>query len=518
MNSFSRRAFLSDVGRGMLAASVGFAAAAELELAPLHAEEEPGPLQFGSIEPLVRLLEETPVEKIVSTLVEKLRTGTPLRELVRAAALSNARAFGGEDYVGFHTLMAIAPAYRMAMELPTERQALPVLKVLYRNSSRIQESGWAKKPVLSQILPGREAPSSGMSAIRDAVRGKDLLGAERSLQSIAAQSLDTSYEALLMAVQDSTDVHRVVMPYRAWDLLDLIGKEHALTLLRQSVHYCVKSEARAAPERYTRSRTLLPALFDQFHLLDRKPGVLQADDAWVARLSETLFTSSADAAAEAAAGALAEGIDPGAVGEAISLAANQLVLRDRGRTEREAQANKPIGSVHGDSIGVHACDSANAWRGMSRAGSSRNVYASLILGAYQVALDRVDRGGDFQSWKPQPLPEETAKITASEPEVLLREAEGAIRENDQARACAIVHHFGELGHPSRPVFDLLLKYATSEDGALHAEKYYRTVTEEFATTRPAFRWRQLAALARVTASEYGRPAPGYAEACKALGV
>ena len=35
--------------------------------------------------------------------------------------------------------MALVPAYRMAGELPADRQALPVLKVLYRNSSRIQE-------------------------------------------------------------------------------------------------------------------------------------------------------------------------------------------------------------------------------------------------------------------------------------------------------------------------------------------------------------------------------------------
>ena len=70
----------------------------------------------------------------------------------------------------------------------------------------------------------------------------------------------------------------------------------------------------------------------------------------------------------------------------------------------------------------------------------------------------------------------------------------------------------------RPVFDLLLRYAISEDGALHAEKFYRTVTEEFAATRPAFRWRQLAALARVTASEFGYPAPGVAEARRLLKV
>ena len=81
-----------------------------------------------------------------------------------------------------------------------------------------------------------------------------------------------------------------------------------------------------------------------------------------------------------------------------------------------------------------------------------------------------------------------------------------------------MHRYGELGHPPRPVFDLLLRYAVSEDGALHAEKYYRTVTEEFEATRPAFRWRHLVALARVTASEYGYAAPGYVQACQLLKV
>ena len=79
---------------------------------------------------------------------------------------------------------------------------------------------------------------------------------------------------------------------------------------------------------------------------------------------------------------------------------------------------------------------------------------------------------------------------------------------------------------ARPVFDLLLRYAVSEDGRLHSEKYYRTVCEEFSTTRPTFRWRQLVALSRVTASMYGYSqqdtkagrAPGYEEARKLLKV
>jgi hypothetical protein len=68
------------------------------------------------------------------------------------------------------------------------------------------------------------------------------------------------------------------------------------------------------------------------------------------------------------------------------------------------------------------------------------------------------------------------------------------------------------------MWDLLLRFAISEDGALHGEKFYRTCTEEYAITRPAFRNRHLIALARVTASAFGYAAPGYADSCNLLGV
>jgi hypothetical protein len=209
-------------------------------------------------------------------------------------------------------------------------------------------------------------------------------------------------------------------------------------------------------------------------------------------------------------------MSPDAIGEAISLAANQLVLRDEGRPKGQTAPNKPIGSVHGDGIGVHACDSANAWRNMARVSNARNTFACLILSAFQVGRDRTERGGDFLTWQPYPRDDARARVKATECDPLLAEAESAIRNKNQALACAAVAAYGDKGYPERPLFNLLLKYAISEDGALHAEKYYRTVTEEFRATRAAYRWRQLVALARVTASEYGIPAPGHEDACKLL--
>ncbi|MFN7583422.1 MAG: hypothetical protein ACK5UD_20510, partial [Planctomyces sp.] len=56
----------------------------------------------------------------------------------------------------------------------------------------------------------------------------------------------------------------------------------------------------------------------------------------------------------------------------------------------------------------------------------------------------------------------------------------------------------------------------SEDGALHAEKYYWTTRDEYQQLRPAFRNQQLVALARVSASQYGSPAPGLQQARELL--
>jgi hypothetical protein len=514
----TRRQFFTEVGQGMLVASVGSGAAVEMGLTPAWADEGPERLTFGPLEPLVELMQETPTDRLLPALVQRLRSGTDLRQLVAAAALANGRTFGGEDYVGFHTMMALAPAYHMAMELPEPQQPLPIFKVLYRNNQRIQQVGGRKAEVLRPIQPAAsgEQPAGG-ERLQGVVRQKDVALAERTFAALAQRGASDAFNDLLWSVQDNTEVHRVVLPYRAWDLLDLIGQEHAHTLLRQSLRYCVKSERDWRHSAETdEPRTLLPKLLDEHKLLARPEAMRSADDAWIERMSKTIFESSPQAAADAAAAALAEGLSYEAVGEAISVAANQLVLRDVGRTAREVQPNKPLGSVHGDSIGVHACDSANAWRNMVRACNRRNAMASLILGAYQVALDRVSRGGDFLHWQPWPRAEDLEKARKVAPDRLVAEAESAIRANDQARSCALVHCYGELDRPVRPVFDLLLRYAVSEDGALHAEKYYRTVVEEFGSTRKIFRWRQLAALARVTASEYGRAAPGYGEARELL--
>jgi hypothetical protein len=511
MGNRDRREFLADVGKGMLIASVGPALAADLGLATAFANEDAKRLSFGNREPLVALMQDTPADKLLPILADKLKDGADLGSLVAAASLANARTFGGQDYTGYHAFMALTPAYQMAGELPAEKRAIPVLKVVFRNTQRMQEFGGSKKEVLHEIdaatLP-KDKP--GGQLLQEATRGSDMDAAEHTFAALAQGPVGEAYNHLQFSIQDEVDVHRVVLAWRSWAILDLVGKEQARTLLRQSVRYCVDAEQHVRKRgRQPEVRSVLPKLLDQYGLVGKPLGDRKADDAWVEHLAETIYSSNGARAADAAAAALAEGMSPEVVGEAVSLAANKLVLCDPGRRPEHASPGKPAGSCHGASVGVHASDSANAWRNIARVSDRRNTVASLIVGAYHTA----GQSGGLNK-TPYPHPEQLAKIKTTDAAVLLRETEAAIREKDQPRACALVHRYGELGHAARPVFDLLLGFACSEDGALHAEKYYRTVTEEFAASRAAFRWRHLAALARVTASEYGFPAAGYADACR----
>jgi hypothetical protein len=510
-----RREFLSNVGQGMLVASLGTTLAGDLGVSTAFAAEDDPRLSFGKLEPLVGLMQETPTKKILSVLVRKLNAGVPLRQLVAAGTLANARTFGGENYHGFHTFMALAPAFDMSREMPKGQEALPVLKVLYRNSFYTEKNGLHGKDVLKPLKAVKlPKDAKAAQALHAATLAGDKAKAEQLLAALAGQSLESALNGVLHHVEDNHNVHTVVMPWRAYDVLELTGKEHALTLLRQSIRQCAGGKSRSS---------LVPALLEKYKLLSRPVGTRKADDAWVEKFALNLLTLTGPQASEAAAAALAEGILPEHVGEAISLAANQLILR-----QVEVWKGNYYGRrTHGDSAGVHASDMVNAWRNIARVSSHRHAMAGLILAAGNVAQSRSKDGH-----KPKPFPEpvQLERVKATTSKALLAELDAAIRDNNQLRACALTHHYGALGHPQRALLDLLIQYGTSEDGRLHAEKYYRTANEEFATTRAAFRWRQMVSLARVTASCYGftvddkrgqgsgHRAPGYDEARRLLKV
>jgi hypothetical protein len=334
-----------------------------------------------------------------------------------------------------------------------------------------------------------------------------------SLLATVSDSPLEAFNALQLAMQDDLNVHRFVFAHRTYGLVGLMGKEYSYSLLRQCVRFCANHEQNRIENNQPESpiRAIVPKLLDQYKLAGKKLGKRDPGNEAVDELSQTIYHGPRQQAAEAVAAALAEGIAPEVVGEAISLASNLYVLRqgaDKWRT-------------HGDSAGVHSSDATNAWRNMARAVESQYAVSGLIVAAYHAGI----QSAPFQT-PAYPTDEHRVLIKVSDAAGLLAETEDAIRHNDQGRATAAIQIYGERGYAVEPVFDLMLKYAVSEDGRLHGEKYYHSVREEYSTIRPAFRWRQVVGLARVTTSAYGYNredqlgfrAAGYEDACRLLGV
>ena len=514
MPATTRRNFLESVGCGMLIAGLGTTLSGDLGVSRAFADDGDDSLSFGKYDALVDLLQSTPAEKLQPILIEKITRGqVELKDLIAAAALANAETFGGEDYVGFHTAMAMTPALHMTELLPSARRPLPILKVLYRNTQQIQQYGGASKKTLREMHAAEEATVENRAlAIRDACRTADVERAERLFAPLADSTIDDAFNALQPVTQDEINVHRFVFTHRTHELARLLGKQYAYTILRQCVRFSCDHEQGRIDAKHPESpiRALMPKLLDQYKLAGKQPGSRDPGDSAVEELGRTIYAGPPERAAEAAAAALSERLSLEAVGEAISLASNLLVLRQGPDKWR----------AHGDSPGVHSSDATNAWRNMARIAQPLHAVSGLIVAAYHSAAH-----APFKT-EAYPTDQHRQSIKATESEALLAEAEDAVRHNDQGRAAAAIAVYGERGYPVEAVYDRMLKYTISEDGRLHGEKYFHTVQEEYRTTRPAFRWRQIVGLARVTASAYGYDredkhgsrAPGYEEACRLLKV
>lgn len=512
MDKHTRRAFLERVGMGALAGAVGLGAMEHLGLAGGVAHADDARLAFGELEPLVAIIQETPADALLPKLKAQLDTGLTMPRLVSAAALANARTFGGHDYTGYHCFMALVPALAMSNRLEGSRAALPVFKVLHRSARRIQEKGGRSREALKPVEAAK-ADAIRVATLLAAGRSGDVAGAEAALLTMVAKEPKDAYVALQDLTRDNIDVHQVVLTFRSWDMLRLLGMEHADVMLRQSLRQCIDRErGRVGRGRSSPSIVaLLPKLVET-HALDRdKPPTKPLSDVELTELATLIFTQSRDDTAAHVAERLAKGVSRADVGEAMSLASAWLLLHDPGK--KRAQAGKPVGSVHGASVGLHASDSANAWRGIGAATNPAVANASLVTGAWHTAGQ--SRGMDRSKPHHARAREAAAGVA---PEKLLGAIGEAVKGRDQAAAAALAERYGETGGDGKALFALLIEPAIDHDGALHHEKYFLTATEEFARSRPAHRFAHLVALTRVMASGYGFEAPGVKASKALLGV
>lgn len=158
----NRRQFLAQATVGGAIASLGDlsfisrlgrVSAAEAKLDPKVVRLSP------EIEPLVTLLEETPRERVIEVVAERVRGGLSYQELLAALMLAGVRNVEPRPSVGFkfHAVLVVNSAHIASLASPDEHRWLPIFWAIDNFKSAqardTQERNWTMPPVDESVVP-----------------------------------------------------------------------------------------------------------------------------------------------------------------------------------------------------------------------------------------------------------------------------------------------------------------------------------------------------------------------------
>ena len=153
----TRRGFLRTAAAGGAFAGLGDLGFIG-RLRPLSAAEtklEPGKVQFQpEIEPLVRLLEDTPREKLLAAVAGKIHGGTTYPEILAALQLAGIRNVQPRPSVGFkfHAVLVVNSAHLASLSSPDEHRSSPQARMM-SGCPRDSEPWMSRKYLVGRSRP-----------------------------------------------------------------------------------------------------------------------------------------------------------------------------------------------------------------------------------------------------------------------------------------------------------------------------------------------------------------------------
>src|SRR5437868_14930267 len=125
------------------------------------------------IEPLVRLLEETPREKLLEEVAARIHKGTSYREIVAALLLAGVKNVQPRPSVGFkfHAVLVVNSAHLASISSPDDHRWLPIFWALdhFKESQAadVREGDWAMSPVDEARVPKPNKARATFTAAMD---------------------------------------------------------------------------------------------------------------------------------------------------------------------------------------------------------------------------------------------------------------------------------------------------------------------------------------------------------------
>ncbi|MGI6415210.1 MAG: hypothetical protein ACOX1P_06030 [Thermoguttaceae bacterium] len=475
----TRREFLHNVAAG--AALAGLAGRHARAAGAPPKDQSVVPLD-PAIEPLVRLLEETPRERIVDTFAAKVRQGESYENILAALLLAAVRNVEPRPSVGFkfHSVLVVQSIHLLSTSLPRADRWLPVFWALdyYKTTEEAdeRERGWTMKPVdeaaVSKIADAPRAFSDAMDRWNESAADAAIAALVRK-----APPADIWEQFFRYGCRDFRSIgHKAIDVANTHRLLGVIGWRHAEPALRSLAYALLMHEDGNPADRddpadrpWRRNQDLaneIPAGWQQ-----GKP-----DRQATLELLRALREESENEAAGRTVALLKTGVAPQSIWDGLLLAAAELVVRQPGI------------------VALHAATTTNALRYAYRhARDDRTRRLVLLQNAAFLAMFRQAMGargqvGDFAIDELKPADRAPG---ADKP----IEAIFAQVNRDSSEAARATLAYAEGGGPLKPWINQARRLVVRKGSSVHDYKFASAAFEDAGEISPQWAGRYLAAAA-----------------------
>jgi len=199
---------------------------------------DPASVAWGTgIEPLVKLIEDTPRDRLLEEVAARVKTGLSYPEVLAALFVANVRNVQPRP-VGFkfHSVLAINAAHQSSLAGPDTDRWLPIFWSLdsFKGSQAEEKkkTGWTLPPVDEAKVPPAD---KARKAFIDAVDAWDVEGIDGPVVALARNGGANEVFELFFryGMRDFRDIgHKAIFVAGAYRVLQVIGWQHAEPILR----------------------------------------------------------------------------------------------------------------------------------------------------------------------------------------------------------------------------------------------------------------------------------------------
>jgi hypothetical protein len=410
------------------------------------------------IEPLVRLLEDTPRERLLEEVAGRIHKGLSYQEVLAALLLAGVRNIQPRPNVGFkfHAVLVVNSAHLASLGSPDSDRWLPIFWALdhFKSSQAqdVREGNWTMGPVDESAVPppgrAREAFIAAMDRWDESAADAAVAGLARTAGANEVYELFVRYGA-----RDFRDIgHKAIYVANSWRTLQCIGWQHAEPVLRSLAYALLQHNKGRIKEGWYAG----------------KP-----DAAASADLLSALRKGSENDASQQVVELLNRGIAPQSIWDALFDGAGELLLR------------KP------NIVSLHAVTTTNALHYAYQASGDDLTRRLLMLqNAAFLTLFREALGKSSGTQIDQLEPAGTSGS---------KEGRGAIEEifaeasHDKMAAARKTLAYLQAGHDPESLIHAARRLVFLKGNDAHDYKFSSAVLEDYYHASPSYRERYLAA-------------------------